>query len=126
MSIAPSRSKLKFRVFHRGDLFKWRESRAKTVIIEIFRADRAVFKCVSPVIYLMEGIYLAIAVVGIYVIFGPFVLLSLYVLFDKFIEREPKPLLLNKQDSDDPSLWTEKEVKKILKKRKNEKISSKM
>ncbi len=74
----------------------------------------------------MEGIYLAIAVVGIYIIFGPFVLLALYVLFDKFIEREPKPLLLNKENSDDPSLWTEKEVKEILKKKKNERISSKM
>lgn len=74
----------------------------------------------------MEGVYLAIAVVGIYIIFGPFVLLALYVLFDRFIEREPKLPSLNKEDIDDPSLWTEKEIKKILKKKKNERVSSKM
>ena len=74
----------------------------------------------------MEGVYLAIAVISIYVIFGPFVLLVLYVLFDRFIEREPEPVLLNRQNSNDPSLWTERDIKKILKKKKNERISSKM
>jgi len=74
----------------------------------------------------MEGVYLAIGVVGIYLILGPLVLTALYVLFDIFIEKEPKIFRSTNKNQKDISFWTEKEVKKFLRKKrllKNERIS---
>jgi len=74
----------------------------------------------------MEGVYLAIGVVGIYLILGPLVLTALYVLFDIFIEKEPKIFRSTNKNQKDTSFWTEKEVKKFLRKKrllKNERIS---
>ena len=74
----------------------------------------------------MEGVYLAIGVVGIYLILGPLVLTALYVLFDIFIEKDRKIVRSADRPQKDMSLWTEKEVKRFLRKKKllkNERIS---
>ncbi len=73
----------------------------------------------------MEGIYLAISVIAIYSIFGPLVLIGLYVLFDKFIERNP--VFEEEKKNPDPYLLTEADIKRILrKKRRNERILKKV
>jgi len=73
----------------------------------------------------MEGIYLAISVIAIYSIFGPLVLIGLYVLFDKFIEREP--VFEEEKKKSDPSFLTEEDIRRLLrKKRRNERIFKKV
>jgi len=63
----------------------------------------------------MEAIYLAIAIISIYFIFGPVHFFALYVIFDRFSERKPR---LKEKRQDSPFLWTEKEVQKFFKRKK--------
>ncbi|GAB1408863.1 hypothetical protein MASR1M90_00170 [Desulfovibrionales bacterium] len=56
------------------------------------------------------GFMIAALVIGLYVCLGPFVFLALYVVFDRFAERDPvqkkQPALLDER----PALWTKAHV----------------
>ncbi len=64
----------------------------------------------------MEGIYLAIAIVMIYVLFGPFVLFGIYIFFDRFAEKAPD--ILKKEEKEDPCFLTEEDIKRLRKKKR--------
>ena len=72
----------------------------------------------------MEGVFLAASMVAIYLIFGPLVLLGVYIIFDRFAEYRPKPVQakyrdLKKHKAKQASLWTSEDVEKFFQLNKN-------
>ncbi len=70
----------------------------------------------------MEGIYLALQIIGIYVIFSPLVLLAIYIIFDRLAHREIDISNPNsgEQNKDMCSfIWTEEDVKTYLVKKRS-------
>ena len=60
------------------------------------------------------GMQIAVDVLTIYGCLGPFVFLGLYVLFDRFAERDvPTPRQSPSKESD-PALWSEEDVRNHL------------
>jgi hypothetical protein len=75
----------------------------------------------------MQGIILALEIVAIYVIFGPVVLLAVYIIFDRLANRTPNLTLASQKSNeqeDDPALWGYEDVERYLKKRKLSTTSS--
>ncbi|NLY40187.1 MAG: hypothetical protein GX055_01010 [Desulfovibrionales bacterium] len=71
------------------------------------------------------GFMIASLVIGLYVCLGPFVFLALYVLFDRFAEREPaqkkQPALLD----DNPALWTKAHTDAYFVRKKTQSVLTK-
>ena len=75
----------------------------------------------------MQGIILALEIVAIYVIFGPVVLLAVYIIFDRLANRTPNLTLASQnsnEQEDDPALWGYEDAERYLKKRKLSTTSS--
>lgn len=60
------------------------------------------------------GVLIAVLIIGLYICAGPFILLGLYVLFDRLAEREPRTRLVKNAGDKDPSLWTTADVNEYL------------
>ncbi|MBC7357627.1 MAG: hypothetical protein H5U10_03715 [Desulfacinum sp.] len=70
----------------------------------------------------MEGVYLAVGMVAIYVLFGPLVLLGLYIFFDRLAESGPEgPAPATggngQERRKDASLWTQGDAERYVRDR---------
>lgn len=63
------------------------------------------------------GVQLALQVLGVYSLLGPFVFLGLYILFDRLAEREPDMFRKKKQSPVHPDLWSAADIDRYLDKR---------
>lgn len=64
------------------------------------------------------AVRMGLAVLAIYIIFGPLILLLIYSLFDRLAEKEGSSKVENKDadySSKDPALWSAQDVQKFLK-----------
>lgn len=64
------------------------------------------------------AVRMGVAVLAIYIIFGPLILLLIYSLFDRLAEKEGRSRVENKDadyNSKDPALWSAQDVQRFLK-----------
>lgn len=64
------------------------------------------------------GVMIAVQIIGLYVVLGPFVFLGLYILFDRFAEREPAPKKQPALLDEHPAVWTATHVDAYFSKKK--------
>lgn len=63
------------------------------------------------------GFQLALQVLGVYSLLGPFVFLGLYIVFDRLAERDPDVFTKKKQVPVHPDLWSPQEIDTYLDKK---------
>jgi hypothetical protein len=60
------------------------------------------------------GVMIAVLIIGLYICAGPFILLGLYILFDRLAERDPVTTPVKDLLDRDPSLWSPADVDEYL------------
>lgn len=60
------------------------------------------------------GVMIAVLIIGLYICAGPFILLGLYILFDRLAERDPMTTPAKDLLDKDPSLWGPADVDEYL------------
>jgi hypothetical protein len=63
------------------------------------------------------GFQLAIQVLTVYCLLGPFVFLGVYIFFDRLAEREPDMMVKKEVTPVHPDLWSPKDIDNYLNKR---------
>jgi hypothetical protein len=64
-----------------------------------------------------KGITLAIDVITIYLLLGPFVFLGLYILFDRLAERDPDVFRKKDDNRMHPDLWSATDMEEYFAKK---------
>ncbi|MBM9521121.1 hypothetical protein JWG39_14965 [Desulforhopalus vacuolatus] len=63
------------------------------------------------------GIQLALQVLGVYALLGPFVFFLIYIFFDRLAERTPHSVRPKSDKSRDPAIWSYSDVDVYLDKK---------